>query len=104
KLSKEALYGSILQPSAGISFGYESYLFTLKDGTKSMGYIASETSEKVDLKMAGGIVNSIKKEDIQARELMDQSLMTEGLEKAMSQEELVDLVAYLSSLKRDEVE
>ena len=100
KLSKEALYGSILQPSAGISFGYETYLITMNDGSKSMGYIASETDDKLDLKMAGGIVNSINKSEIKSRELLDQSLMTAGLEKAMSQEELVGLIEYLAGLKK----
>ncbi|SVB44193.1 uncharacterized protein METZ01_LOCUS197047, partial [marine metagenome] len=32
KLPKEELYAAILDPSAGISFGYEAWLVTMKDG------------------------------------------------------------------------
>ena len=41
KLSREALYASILKPEAGISFGYEGYLITLTDQSKLTGMIIS---------------------------------------------------------------
>lgn len=100
KLSKDALYASILHPSAGISFGYEGWLLSLKDGSKVQGYITSRTDDAIDLKLMGGMVVSYAKADITNMERQEQSLMTEGLAKLMSEEELVSLVTYLSSLKK----
>ena len=98
KLSKDALYASIISPSNGISFGYESWLIELKDGSKMIGYIISRTEEEIELRMSGGITQVISPEDIQKMEMQEQSLMTPGLHQAMQEEELVSLVEYLASL------
>ena len=100
KLSKEAMYTAILQPSAGISFGFEGYIFTMKDGSKTMGYIASQTADELSVKMIGGQITKIMKSDITEQKEYGKSLMTEGLPQAMGQTKLVDLVEYLSTLKR----
>ncbi|MDX2246507.1 MAG: c-type cytochrome [Bacteroidia bacterium] len=101
KLSKSALYGAVFNPSAGISFGYEAYLFTLNDDSKLLGYIFSETDDKIDIKMMGGTVRTLAKSEIKTREMQEQSLMTEGLARAMTVQEFVDLVEYLSGLGRE---
>ena len=99
KLSKEALYSSILYPSAGISFNYEGYLVKLKDKNAYTGYIESETESQLILRMQGGISKEIEKGMIASMEPLPVSLMPEGLHKDLSQEELVDLVEYLAQLK-----
>ncbi|WKN30092.1 PQQ-dependent sugar dehydrogenase [Porifericola rhodea] len=99
KLPKDALYKSILNPSEGISFGYEGYVLKLNDGSTVSGYILSKSEDELQLRMYGGLTNSYKMEQIASIEEMEQSLMFDNLERAMSQQELVDLVEYLSSLK-----
>ena len=42
----------------------------------------------------------LKKSDVAKREKMKSSLMPEGLHLAMSEKSLVDLVEFLSSLKK----
>ncbi|MCC5937189.1 MAG: c-type cytochrome [Lunatimonas sp.] len=101
KLSKEAQYLSILHPDAGISFGYEGYVIEMKDGSTLGGIIASQTETDIDLKMPGGTSRALKTSDIHKMTQMESSMMPSGLEKAMSTEELVDLVEYLMSLKRN---
>ncbi|MBS1666065.1 MAG: c-type cytochrome [Bacteroidetes bacterium] len=100
KLSKEAIYTAILQPSAGISFGFEGYVFKLKNGTQVLGYILSQTTDEITVKMIGGQSQNIKKSDIVEKKDYGKSLMTEGLSQAMGQQKLVDLVAYLTTLKK----
>lgn len=100
KLSKEAMYGSIMNPSAGISFGYEGYLFSTNDGNKVAGFIVSETGDEIDVRMAGGVTRTLKKSEISEQVLLENSLMTPDLHKVMTQEQLVDLVEYLSNLKK----
>lgn len=99
KLAKKAIYSSIIYPSAGINFGYEGYVLKRNDGTVFNGYIASETEDKLLLKVLGGITHEFAKSEIESLEPMDQSLMTANLHAVMSEKELVDVVEYLASLK-----
>jgi putative heme-binding domain-containing protein len=99
KLSKEGLYKAIMYPDAGISFGYEGFLITTSSGEKIAGYISSETNESIEVTVIGGAKTSYSKKDIVSKEPLENSLMPTGLHNAFSQQELVDLVAYLSSLK-----
>ena len=100
KLAKEALYEAILDPSAGISFGFEAWQLELKDGDEAYGLIVSETADEIALKAVGGVVTRYKKSDIAKKTKQKLSIMPAGLEKTMSLQELVDLVEYLSSLKK----
>lgn len=100
KLGKEALIESILEPSSGISFGYEAFSFTLKNGDEAFGILASETADEVAVKAVGGILTRLKKSDLASRQPSKLSLMPAGLQASMTPQELVDLVEYLSSLKK----
>ena len=100
KLGKDALYESILNPSAGISFGFEAWQLNLKNGDEAYGLLVSETADELAIKAAGGIVTRYRKGDIASRAQQKLSLMPAGLQQAMSRQDLVDLVEYLSSLKK----
>ncbi|PYJ06674.1 MAG: hypothetical protein DME25_06125 [Verrucomicrobia bacterium] len=99
KLGKDALYQAILDPSAGISFGFEAWRIDLKDGNEAYGLIVSDTADELALKSVGGIVTRYKKSDITTRTQQKLSVMPAGLEQAISQEDLIALVEYLSTLK-----
>jgi putative heme-binding domain-containing protein len=100
KLGKDALYEAILEPSAGISFGYEAYNITLKNGDEVYGLVASDSAEEVVVKAVGGLMTPVKKADIVSRQPSKLSIMPTGLQAAMTTQELVDLVEYLASLKK----
>ena len=100
KLGKDALYESILDPSSGISFGYEAWEFELKSGDEVFGLIASETEDAVMVKTQGGGMSQHRKIDIKARIKMKLSIMPAGLQQAMSPSDLVNLVEYLAGLKK----
>ena len=99
KLSKEGLYRAILYPDEGVSHGYESTLVTLKDGTESMGIVASETAGEMILNVPGGTAVNYAKEKIASAQKNDKSLMP-ALAGSMSEQDLVDLIEYLSHLKK----
>jgi putative heme-binding domain-containing protein len=101
KLAKEGQFISILHPDAGISFGFEGYRIDLKDGSTLGGIIDSKTETDIDLKLPDGSIRSLKTSDIVSMEQLENSMMPDGLENAMSTEELVDLVEYLMSLKKE---
>ena len=100
KLSRTALYESVLFPSAGISHNYESWVVALADGTVVTGLLISRTPdsvtirnvEAIDRKMATGDIEELKKQTI--------SLMPADLQKLMTAADLVDVVEYLVTLRK----
>jgi putative heme-binding domain-containing protein len=100
KLGKDALYVAILDPNAGISFGYETWQLELKNGDEAFGLLASETVDEIAVKAQTGIVSKYKKSEIAKREQQKISIMPAELQQAMSTQDLVDLIEYLSSLKK----
>jgi putative heme-binding domain-containing protein len=100
KLAKEAIYESILDPSSGIAFGYEAWQLELKNGEEPFGLITSETADEITVKTQNGISTPYKKSDITRRDKMKLSIMPQGLQQAMSTQDLIDLVEYLSTQKK----
>ncbi len=100
KLAKEALYDSILNPSAGISFGFEGWEVKTKDGNTFIGMVASDTEKELTLKLPGGILQKLDKANVTSREKMPTSLMTPNLHTVMSEADLVNLMEYLTGLKK----
>jgi putative heme-binding domain-containing protein len=99
KLGRDALIESILDPSAGISFGYEAWQVELKNGDEVYGLIVSETADALAIKNLQGIVTSYKKSDIEKREKARLSIMPSGLQQSLNTQEFIDLIDYLASLK-----
>lgn len=99
KLSKEAMYESILFPSAGISHNYETYQLATKGGTAVNGVLVSQTPDDVTLKGADAIVRTFKKADVEVLEKSPISLMPADLNKALTAQDLADIVEYLLTLK-----
>ncbi len=99
KLSREAMFESILYPSNAISHGFHGVNLTLKSGPTFIGYLTADTSEEVTLRMAGGVSQTYPVKDIKTRADLEHSLMPPGLAALLTPQELVDLVSYLQSLK-----
>ena len=100
KLGKDALIESILDPSAGISVGYETYDLELKSGDEAYGLLVSDSVDEVAIKDLKGIVTRYRKSEIISRRQLKTSIMPTGLQQSMSPQELMDLVEFLSSLKK----
>ena len=100
KLSKEAMYVSILDPNAGVSFNYETWLVRTLDGTTLSGVLVSQTDDAVELKTAEAIVHKLNREDIEALQKQPTSLMPAELQKQLQAQDLVDIVEYLTTLKK----
>lgn len=100
KLSREAMFVSILDPSAGISHNYETYQAVLDNGTIFSGVKLSETDESVTLKSAEAIIRTIPREHIEELTRQTISLMPAELQKVMTVQQLVDVVEYLRTLKK----
>lgn len=100
KLPRESLLESIVHPSAGIGFGYEGFNFVMKDGSEFSGIIASKTETDIEVKFPGGSRKKFKTSAMKAKTPMKSSMMTEGLYTQMTDQDLANLLDYLSSLKK----
>ena len=99
KLSREALYESILFPSAGISHNYEMWVLEAKNGTVANGVLISQTPTEVVLKGSDAITRTFKRSEIESLVKSNVSLMPADLNKTMTVQELTDVVEYLLTLR-----
>jgi putative membrane-bound dehydrogenase-like protein len=100
KLPKEVLFDSIINPNAGLSMGFETVQLALKGGGIGMGIVRSETNDDLVLALPGGVTQKFAKSTISKRDKLATSMMPSGLSQALTQEDLVNLVEYLSTLKK----
>lgn len=100
KLGKDALLVSILDPSAGISHNYETYLAVTEDGKVISGILVSKTDDQLVLKDATAIVHTLQTAELEEVKKLPTSLMPADLQKLLTAQDLVDVVEYLITLKK----
>ncbi len=100
KLGKEAMLEAILEPSAGISFGFEIWNVETKDSSEFTGMVVSDAVDELAIKAVGGVVTRLKKADVVKRTQSKLSGMPTGLAQSVTPQELVDLLEFLSTLKK----
>ena len=100
KLGKDALLVSILDPSAGISPSYETFIALTRDGKAITGVLVSKTDSELILKDTSAIVHTLKVEELEEMKSLSTSLMPDDLQKLLSAQDLVDVVEYLTTLKK----
>lgn len=94
---REAILLHTLVPNSEIAPDYASVTLTLKDGGSRAGRIVAETATSLTLRTVEGADESILRRTIDSLQRSGVSLMPDGLEQAMTRQELADLVAYLKS-------
>jgi putative heme-binding domain-containing protein len=99
KLPRETLYEAILAPSAAISHSYETYTALLDDGRSVTGLLVSQSPQEVVIKGADGIEATVAADTVEELVRQPVSLMPADLAAMLSADQLVDLVAYLETLK-----
>ena len=100
KLPKEGILDAILHPSAGISFGFEGWEVTLRDGSTLSGIISSKTGSELELRFPGGSSKKFKTSEIASRKEIKESMMSSGLHELMNDQQLADLLEYMAGLKK----
>lgn len=99
KLSRAQLLEATVYPSNGILMGYENWFVKTKDGEVYTGLLASETDDMLSIKDLNGMYIDIEKAQIVTKKQQPISIMPEGLSTALTQQELLDLLEYLVSLR-----
>ena len=94
----EGLLVDILDPSREVDPRFIEYLVTTKSGKVITGLIASETASSVTLRRAEKAEDTILRNQIERIQATGKSLMPEGLEMQLNQQEFADLLAYLQGV------
>jgi putative heme-binding domain-containing protein len=99
KASRENLIESILYPSKAIADQYLTWQIDTLRGQTLSGLIVEESADAVVLRDAEGRDTRIAKKNIEKRTKGTKSLMPEDLVVHLSEDELIDLVEYLATLR-----
>lgn len=94
-----ALLESTVFPSASIVRDYEPCKVLTVDGRLLTGIVIDQTADVVTLQQQTGEPLQIPRDEIEVIEASTVSLMPAGLEDALNEQELADVIAYLSSLR-----
>lgn len=94
--SFEQLLSSVFDPSLVIGPDYQGRMILTADGRTLTGLLVEDNEQRVVLKLQGGKLETIPRDDVDAIRVSRLSLMPEGVEKQLSEQELIDLFAYLS--------
>ncbi|MFV2068955.1 MAG: HEAT repeat domain-containing protein [Pirellulales bacterium] len=93
------LLESIILPSASFAQDYEAYVLETTDGRVLTGVIKGESGDAVQFTDAAGQTQTIPRSRVKSIDPLPVSLMPPGLDKVLPEQDLLDLVAYLTTLK-----
>jgi putative heme-binding domain-containing protein len=99
RFSKVYIIESILEPSRAIAPSFESIAVVLKNGTLVTGVRIADTETTVTLVDNQAQKHVLARADIETQARHPLSTMPEGLERRLTEDEFVDLIAYLVKLK-----
>ena len=89
------LLSNVLDPNLVIGAGYQARTVVTNDGRVLSGLVVEDTPQRIVLKLQGGKTEAIPRSDVEVDAVSPVSLMPEGLENQLTQQELADLFAYL---------
>ncbi len=93
---KEELLIHIIDPSRSVEGNFRVYSVVTTDGRVMNGLLASESKTAIELFDAEGKKHAIQRDDVDELVASNKSLMPDGFEKQVSQEELVNLLEFLT--------
>jgi putative membrane-bound dehydrogenase-like protein len=94
RIDRRALLEAIVDPSAGIAFGFEAELFVTRRGDAHIGFLQSDGAA-ISIRDGYGIVRTIERGDLDARVPLKSSLMPDPLAMGLSEQDVADVASYL---------
>ena len=92
------LLSNVLDPSGELQDDYRMVIITTRDGRTYSGNIESESERQLELRTVGLENVVLNQTDIQSKEVSPKSMMPEGLFSTLTDQEVLDLVAYMKVL------
>ena len=94
----EKLLISILDPNREVVANYMAYDVALKNGTTHTGLLGEETTTHIRIKLPLGQQVLLPRAQVKSMSSGGKSLMPEGLEAGVSQQQMADLLAFITGL------
>lgn len=91
------LLSNILEPSSEIQDDYKMVVITTQDGRTYSGNVVAENQQQLTMRIVGQDQVQINQSSIQSREVTPKSMMPEGLLQFLTDEEILNLVAFLQT-------
>jgi putative membrane-bound dehydrogenase-like protein len=95
--SNFALLMDILDPNQKIEPAYTAYQILTDEGFVYQGLLVAETAQSVTLRLADGKDEMIQRTSIDELKSTGKSLMPEGFEQELTEQQMADLIAFLKS-------
>jgi len=99
RFSRIHLVESVLEPSRAIASSFQTLVIVTSDGKSFTGVKSAEDDKTIELGDREGKKHVIAKAVIESQRTEKLSTMPEGLEKSLTPDEFVDLIAFLASQK-----
>ncbi len=100
KYGRAEMFQQIINPNAAIGYNYRTHILALDDGRILSGLIVDESPAEIVLKTAEGRRIAVEGAAVEERRVSEISLMPEGLAQTMTDDDLVDLLAFLDTLRQ----
>jgi putative heme-binding domain-containing protein len=94
--SFEQLLSNVFDPSLVIGPAYQAVTLVTVEGRVLTGLPVENSDLRIVLKLQGGVLETIPRDEIDQLQVSELSMMPEGLEKQLAPQEIADLFAYLA--------
>jgi putative membrane-bound dehydrogenase-like protein len=91
----DLLLNNVIDPDQIIGAGYENTIVETNDGDVKSGRLVEETDQYIKLLSAGPREDVLRKKDIKERRVSNKSVMPEGFEQTIKDDEFRDLMRYV---------
>jgi putative heme-binding domain-containing protein len=94
--SFDQLLSNVFDPNLVIGAAYRAVVVVTKEGRVLTGLLAEDNPRRIVLKMQGGKMETVPRDDVETFRISNISLMPEQIENQMKPQEIVDLFTFLS--------
>ncbi|HTL17535.1 MAG TPA: c-type cytochrome, partial [Patescibacteria group bacterium] len=91
----DELLVAVLDPNRAVDPAYLAYTAVTKDDRELTGVLASESPNSISLRLAGGSEETVLRSNLIRLSTSGHSLMPEGFETGLKQQDLADLIAFI---------
>ncbi|HXW04432.1 MAG TPA: PVC-type heme-binding CxxCH protein [Vicinamibacterales bacterium] len=99
KFDAAGLAEAILDPNAGIAFGYAAEVFVRRSGEATIGFLQA-AGQTLTIRDSSGRPLTLRQEELTTRVPLTASLMPDALSLGLGEQDVADIVAFLMSPPR----
>jgi putative heme-binding domain-containing protein len=88
---------NVLDPNREVAPAYIAFTIETKDDESLVGVIANETTSSITVRQPFGKEDTLMRSKLKSMQSQGQSLMPEGIEQGMSQQDMANLLEYIAT-------